>query len=472
MSPRLERALLLGLLLLVTLVYLPSLGFAPLDWDDPVWLEDPLLGLSLPDALRTAFTTPHDHVWTPLLRLSHWLQHQAFADRSGPRHAVNLALFLGSIAVLYRLLRTLSVPAWPALAALAVWALHPSRIESVVWLTGLKDVQSLLLLALGALYLVREDPKIPLGTALGAAGLLTKSAMFPVPFALAAVLWLRQRPVRPVLPLCAAALLLAAVGRLAWGSHGWPDMPRALLPLWVHGVFWRTLLDPTPPAVVALPQDPVPVALAGALATASFALAAWRWPRVAGPLLVVWLLPQLPFLGLVPMAFWGASRHLLVPMLGLTVALALGLDAALARGPAPARMVPLLLLCWPWATWRREADWRSSRALWESEVARRDEHWVRWMKVGTTRGIDGEFASAVEAFDRALALEPDPDTLARRLIAALAADGWTPQDAALARRLQPPPDGAAAWLEVVEALRVAGEEELAQVAERTLRKAR
>jgi hypothetical protein len=471
MPPRLERALCLVLLLVVALVYLPSLGYPALDWDDPVWLEDPLLDLPLLDALRASLT-PHDHVWTPLLRLSHWVQHQAFGERTGPRHAVNLAFFLAATVVLYRLLRSLSVPAWPALAALAVWALHPSRIESVVWLTGLKDVQSLLLLTLGALYLVRERPQIALGTALGLAGLLTKSALFPVPFALAGVLWLRQRPVRPLLPLCAGAVVLAGLGRLVWAPHDWPEMPRALLPLWVHGVFWRTLLDPSPAAVVALPEDPVPVALAGALATGLFALAAWRWPRVAGPLLLVWVLPQLPFLGLVPMGFWGASRHLLVPMLGVTVAAALALDAALTRWPAGARVAPMLLLCWPWATWRREADWRSSRALWESEVARQDQHWVRWMKVGTTRGIDGEFAAAEEAFDRALALEPDPDTLARRLIASLAADGWTQEDAALARRLQPPPEGAAAWLEVVRALRAAGEEELAQVAERTLRKAR
>lgn len=481
-SERRARVGLFVLMLVCLLVYLPVLGGQKLDWDDPVWLEDPILSMPLTEALGVALSTARDHVWAPALRMAFWALWEAGGGRTGPVHLAVLGCFLASLPPLYRLAVSLGAPRWLALAALSLWALHPARVESVAWMTGLKDTLSLLFLALAASRLLPEASggevsarEQVAGTALGALALVTKPAVFPVPLALAAAVYLRRgrADALRLAPLCAASIAAALLGRVLWEAQPWPEMPRLLLPLWVHGVFVRTTLDPSPAAVVALPDDPLPTALLGILVSGGFLWAAIRRPRVFGPLLLLWWLPQLPFLGLVPMGFFGASRHTLYPQLGLFFALLWASGERIegrARGLAGVALIGLLLVSSVCSA-RRALDWRSSRVLWESEVARTDEHWVRWMKVGTARGIDGDFAGADAAFERSLALKADPDTLARKLIAALAKDGWTGEDAALSRRLQPPPEGAAAWMSAVEALRGAGREDLAVYAEQVLRRA-
>lgn len=465
MTTRRERLALLALLIVVAGIALPGLLGDPVDWDDGVWLEDEVRTLPFSAASSTAFGSTRDHVYAPLLRLSFRMLGPPIAI-----HAATLLLYLASIAGIHTLLRRLGVAGVPALVAMAIWALHPTKVECWAWLTGLKDVQSLaLLVAMGLALVTDERPSVGLGTLAGVAALLTKAAVFPVPFVLAAIVAGRvgvREAARRFGPVCVAALGLAAVGGAEWAPHDWPDFPRAWVPLWVHGAFWARLVPSMPAAIVSVPEDPRPLALLGLVLTGGCAALANRWRSAGIPLLLLWVVPQLPFLGLVPMEFWASDRHLLIPTLGPAVAVAL-LAEHLARSPWP-KLAPLLIAVWsvPF-TARRVGEWHDSAALWQADVTRSGEHWARWHKLAMVHGRAGRFPEAEAAFDRALALNPhDRDTLAHRLVASLAADGWTRTDASLAPLLEPPPATDAAWDGAIAALRTAGEEELAAFAER------
>lgn len=465
MISRRERLGVVAVLWAVAFVYVPGLFGDALDWDDGVWLGDPIHGLSPEQALSAAFTTGRDHVYAPLLRLSFWVLGNAFAV-----HLATLGLFLASIVGIHTVLRRLGVPPIPAGVAITIWALHPTKVECVAWVTGLKDVQSLALLVGMARALIPspgDRPSILLGTVAGIAALLTKAAVFPVPFVVAGIVASQvdgREVVRRFGPVCVAALVLAAVGGAAWAPHGWPAFGRGWVPLWVHGAFWVRLVPSMPAAIVAVPADPRPWALLGVVLTGAWAAAAARWPRVGVPTLLVWLVPQLPFLGLVPMEFWASDRHLLIPSLGVAVGLALVAHGWFRSPWVVAAPLVVALGSAPISA-RRVHEWHDSLGLWEADVTRSGDHWARWHKLGVARGKAGQFAASEAAFDRALALNPtDRETLAHRLIASLAADGWTRTDAGLVRFLEPPPATDAAWAVAIGALRDAGEEELATYA--------
>ncbi len=55
-------------------------------------------------------------------------------------HALNLLIHAANAALCFVAFRTLTGRRWPSAFAAAVFALHPLRVESVVWVSELKDL--------------------------------------------------------------------------------------------------------------------------------------------------------------------------------------------------------------------------------------------------------------------------------------------------------------------------------------------
>jgi hypothetical protein len=440
-----ERRNVFVLLAALAGVYLRALNGQVLDWDDRIWLEDPALA-----SPWLAVATTRDHIYAPLLRLTFALQHAAFGDWIPGYHLVDLLAWLAIVAGVWLLLRRLGLAATPALVATALWAFHPTKVECVAWLTGWKDLGSGLLLVVAALA-ATWGAGAALVTLLAAGAVLTKPATFPVIFVIAALVLAREGwpAARRVGPACAVALAAATGGMLAWSPNapGESIAMHATRMAWVHGVFWEKLLPlGLPAAITPLTADPWPTIAIGALGTGSFAWLAWRDARLRLPL-ALWLLPQIPFLGLVDMAFWASDRHLLFPSLGVAVAV-----AQLAEPIGAPLLLVAVLLAVP--TSLRVPEWRSSQALWEAEVTRPGDHPDRWFKLAMVYAEAGRFSESVAAWDRVLALRPqDHVALARRLVAALAADGsWSDADRAAALILAPTPATPDDWSRAADAL--------------------
>jgi protein O-mannosyl-transferase len=147
-----------GLLLvaLVFIAYVPvyRAGFI---WDDESHLtQNPcVIG---PLGLKEIWTSTRA-VYYPLVLTSFWAIHKFAGLHPLPYHILNVSLHVASAVLLWGVLRQLRVPgAW---LGAALWALHPVMVQSVAWITELKNTQSCLFYLLSILFFLKweEQPR-------------------------------------------------------------------------------------------------------------------------------------------------------------------------------------------------------------------------------------------------------------------------------------------------------------------------
>lgn len=219
-----------GLLLVTALTYFPvaRAGFV---WDDDDWVTEN------PAVVSDRGYVP---IWTevaqlqyyPLLYTAFRFQHGLWGDDPRGYHLVNVGLHLINALLVWWVAARLGVPGafWVA----AVFAVHPVHVESVAWVTELKNVLSgaLALGAVGCFTLDRRG-SLWLSLALFTAAMLTKTAVAPLPAVLFLLALARGRP-RPVVvaPFFAVAAVLALITvRLESGmvAHVGQDFDLSLL---------------------------------------------------------------------------------------------------------------------------------------------------------------------------------------------------------------------------------------------------
>lgn len=379
-------------------LWAPVLGAGPF-WDDRgtlaqvPWLEGPWSAF-WPQALA-----PHLGHWQPLTWLSLRLDGPLLAgiadDLLGPdrlhraigKHLLgNVLLHATSTVLLFALLlralrlaaATAALPGWARVAAAGwgalVWAIHPTRVESVAWLTERRDVLSTLLLLLGLwLWLgararwgeSRRDGAGhdgALAVLAFAASALAKAWVIALPGALLgleiAVFAALSRPdgllgaIRRSAAWLALSLPIAAIA--AWAQHaagatagvegvgGLSPIERligalAALPRYLGLTLWPATLSPLHPIVPG--QALAPLSLVAAAATLVAAIALWRararWPGLLGAAIgaVAWLAPVLGLLQSGVQAI--AERYLILAHVPLAVLGASVLATGLGEGVTP-----------------------------------------------------------------------------------------------------------------------------------------
>src|SRR6266516_88417 len=137
----LSRDWLLGLFLIgaIFLAYAQT-RHAGFIWDDESHLtQNPcIVG---PLGLKEIWTSTRA-VYYPLVLTVFWILHKFFGLNPSPYHMLNVLMHAGSAVLLWRVLRQLNVRgAW---LGAALWALHPVMVQSVAWVTELKNTQSCL----------------------------------------------------------------------------------------------------------------------------------------------------------------------------------------------------------------------------------------------------------------------------------------------------------------------------------------
>ncbi|MCB9831966.1 MAG: tetratricopeptide repeat protein [Planctomycetes bacterium] len=403
MTHALARNLVLAsaFVLLGALAFFGSWSFGFVNYDDPtVVVANELIEGPGDGHAAAIFSAPHDHAYLPLYYASFWIDHALGGKSPRVYHLINLLIHGGNALLLAALIRRLPLgePRRRFVAAglgAAVFLVHPVVVESVVWVSGRKDLVSgfLLLLAL-TLFLDGVTRARPwrsrfLAPLLYLAALFAKASVLPgflIAFLLARLSTPAERKgtralVLETLPLALVALL-ALVVHLAvaaaegtTGGHEGAFLPRAV---GMAGALGRYLVNALAPVRLALVYD-LPLdgsfgawQLLGLLALFLGLLALFTWRRSAGPrraALLWFLVALLPFNNLLP-RFAGvmADRYLYLPIMGLALLVA-SLVARARRPRAGLVLVLLLIAGFGTLSFFRTRVWSDSRRLWESARA-------------------------------------------------------------------------------------------------------
>ena len=192
--------LLLGLLLIAAVVvaYQP-VWHAGFIWDDDDYVtENPLL--TARDGLkRIWFSLDSPSQYFPMVYTVFRIERSFWGLNPAGYHWLNILLHAANAVLLWQLLRRLNVPgAW---FGAAIFALHPVNVESVAWITELKNVLSLFFCLLALLAWVRfvEDRAgwkwCSLALLFHAMALCSKTTACTLPAALLLILWLKRKPI-------------------------------------------------------------------------------------------------------------------------------------------------------------------------------------------------------------------------------------------------------------------------------------
>ena len=125
-------------------VYAQTLGFAFIAFDDDRYiLRNPAIqdGLTLESA-RWALTTGYEGAWQPLTWMSFMLDFEFFGLDPAGYHATNVLLHVLNTLLVYGIFFFLTRRALPCAAVAALFGLHPLHVESVAWIAERKDVLS------------------------------------------------------------------------------------------------------------------------------------------------------------------------------------------------------------------------------------------------------------------------------------------------------------------------------------------
>lgn len=140
------RALaLLGLVTLTIVAYAPVLGAGFINFDDPGYVTK---SPKVPDGLTWdgfvwAWTATHLANWHPLTWIVYMLDVSIFGMNPTGHHLVNLVLHVVNVVLVARFMYDATKERGKSLAVAMLFALHPLHVESVAWISELKDVLSM-----------------------------------------------------------------------------------------------------------------------------------------------------------------------------------------------------------------------------------------------------------------------------------------------------------------------------------------
>jgi len=181
---------------MVVAAYWRALG-AGFIWDDDNYVTHNGL-LSAPGGLgRLWFTLAAPSQYFPMTYTSFWVERRVWGLAGWGYHGVNIVLHGINAILAWRLLRRLGVPgSW---LAAGIFAMHPVNVESVAWISELKNVHSLifeLLTLLAWVEFVEGGKGYWYGAGLMVYGLAlaSKSTACTLPAGMMLILWLQGRP--------------------------------------------------------------------------------------------------------------------------------------------------------------------------------------------------------------------------------------------------------------------------------------
>ena len=441
------------LLIFTAIAYLPALNGTPI-WDDDAHITRP--ELQSWDGLAKIWTQPGStQQYYPFVHTVFWLEHKLWGDAPLGYHLVNLLLHCISALLLLKILRRLEIPgAW---LAAAIFALHPVQVESVAWISELKNALSgAFYLSSGLVYLEfdrrRNAGPYLAAIALFLLGLLSKTVIATLPAALLVIFWWKRgklsfkRDALPLLPFFILGITAASftawvertligaegsaydfsfiervliAGRVIWfylGKLFWPLDLIFIYPRWQisQSIWWQYLF-------------PVTVALALAFLVW---FSRWRRSPLAGMLFFIGtLVPVLGFLNVYPFRYSLVADHFqYLALLGIVVPVSAGIALLLKHLGSWQRWVgymlcAFLLIAFTLLSHFQSGIYQDVETLWQTTIRKNPTAWMAHNNLAAFLLKKGQLDDAMDHFTKAIEIKPDEASVLDNLGSALLQKG-------------------------------------------------
>ena len=399
--------------------------------------------LSQPDRLWKAWFEPGSFVeYYPIEESLQWAQWQLWHDQSFGYHLTNLALHLVSAFLVWQLLAKFGLRlAW--LGGL-IFAIHPTMVESVAYVSEFKNTLSLppFLLAMFA-WIDYEETKRPRDYALSfgffLVAMLCKITMALFPLVILLYAWWKRGRVswsdlKASLPFALISATLIEMTTLAgtWfnqSNHAASEIPihdlasRVALIGQTFTFYFAKCFWPVPP----LPYYPH-WNVDGSSLIAFLPLAVWigvlcwlwtkrtSWGRHALLGLGFFFINLVPFLGFKDISYmeatWVFDHLLYIPIIGLIGLVIAALVQLEYQVPAAMRYIgtgvgALVLIVLACETESYAATFADPKALWEYTLQANPGAWAARNSLGLILLGEGNYADAADQFEQILAQLPD-----------------------------------------------------------------
>lgn len=133
-----------ALFVLVMAIYYQTIGFNFINLDDNLYVfNNPIVSGGLnKDSLNWAFTKFYAANWHPVTWVSHLIDVELYGLNPGGHHATNIVFHLLNSILAFTVFKKMTGSFWKSAIVAALFAVHPTHVESVAWVSERKDVLS------------------------------------------------------------------------------------------------------------------------------------------------------------------------------------------------------------------------------------------------------------------------------------------------------------------------------------------
>jgi Flp pilus assembly protein TadD len=402
-------------------------------WDDANHLTPPKLESW--DGLKQMWIPGVTSQYYPFVYTAFWLQNRIWGGTPLGYHLVNILLHAGSAFLLLKILKLLNIPG-AGFAAL-LFALHPVQVESVAWMSELKNVLSgTLYLGSGLAYLHsyssgRRRTLYAVALGLFVLALLSKTVTATLPAALLVVLWWRngrltwKSDVLPLIPFFVVGIGMGLVtvwvertfvgaagsefefsfiergliaGRVIWfylGTLVWPNNLTFIYPRWeINAAGWWQYIFPI--AVLIL------VAALWRLRLRS------RSPLAAFLFFSGTLFPALGFFDVYPFRYSFVADHFqYLACIGAITLVSAGISMVCSRQPLRAVCGLALAATLSILTWRQSRMYADVETLWRTTIEKNPRAAIAHTNLGVLLLAKGDPDTAISHLETSLKIRPD-----------------------------------------------------------------
>jgi hypothetical protein len=419
-------------------------------WDDHTLITDNWMVQSGSlGGLAAIWTEPDGPDYFPLTYTAMWIQWIMFGDDPTGYHLTTIALHALSGLLLWALLAQLKLPgSW---LAAVVFTVHPVCVESVAWISEIKNTLSLPFFLLSCLFWVKQDDSEQTRASswwyTGSIitfllAMLAKPSMVGLPLlTLLYAWWKRQRIAGHDLKRMAPLFLLALVMGLVtvWFQHE-RGIREEVLPaggaisriaiagiavvFYAISIVWPVGLIPVYPQWSAEPVQAWHMLPWLGLALVGYV--SWQFRSTWGKHVIFatgfFLLMVAPVLGFVDMSFmrisWVSDHFLYLPMIGPIACLVCGaVGLSQSGGETLSRLcfsiITMVSVVLGAASFQDAKHWRTSHDLWSHTAALNPNAWPAYVWLGDEQFEAGHFENASRLYAHAAEISPLFRSMAR-----------------------------------------------------------